>query len=200
MNFVSLLLSLSSDLASSSELLHHGVDLVPVLEAQGCRGVLLADALAVEHEAGGVGLDCFDFFFFSVEVEKGRPKGGRGREAKGRSREGSERLSIECFFPPSSSAADKTSRLSVSRSSVPSTGTEARRPRAPCELRAKTDVALEPPKKERIGDISLSFDRLLLLRLTVHALAVGLHQLLELRCLLGLELDQGSVLPCESLA
>jgi hypothetical protein len=191
-NFVSLLLSLSSDLASSSELLHHGVDLVPVLEAQGCRGVLLADALAVEHEAGGVGLDCFDYLFFS--------SGGRGREAKGRSREGSERLSIKCFFPPSSSAADKTSRPSVSRSSVPSTGTEARRPRAPCELRAKTDVALEPPKKERIGDISLSFDRLLLLRLTVHALAVGLHQLLELRCLLGLELDQGSVLPCESLA
>ena len=65
----------SSNLASSSELLHHGVDLVPVLEAQVRRGLLLVDALAVEHEACGVGLDCFffsGFFFFNVvEVEKG---------------------------------------------------------------------------------------------------------------------------------
>ena len=49
-------------------------------------------------------------------------------------------------------------------------------------------------RRERFDDTSLSSLSNDFFRLTVHALAVGLHQLLELRRLLGLELDQGSVL------
>ena len=63
-------------LPSSSELLHHGVELVPILEAQARRSVVLADALAVEHEAGRVGLDCFFGFVFFFS-------GGRGRRRRG---------------------------------------------------------------------------------------------------------------------
>ena len=51
-------------------------------------------------------------------------------------------------------------------------------------------------KRERSGDDHLSLNSSS--KLTVHALAVGLHQLLQLRRPLGLELDQGSVLSsCE---
>ena len=55
---------LRAPLAPAAELLHHRVDLVPVLEAQARRGLGLVDARAVEDEAGRVGLDWEIFFFF----------------------------------------------------------------------------------------------------------------------------------------